>query len=94
MPRAVWNGETLAESDDTVVVEGNHYFPIESVNTEYLQDSDSHTRCFWKGVASYYDVVVDGERNSDAAFYYPDPSKAAGKIKDHVAFWRGVDVEA
>lgn len=94
MPKAVWNGETLAESDDTVVVEGNHYFPIESVNTELLQDSDSHTRCFWKGVASYYDVVVDGQRNSDAAFYYPDPSKAAQKIKDHVAFWRGVKVEA
>lgn len=94
MPRAVWNGETLAESDDTVVVEGNQYFPIESVNTEYLQDSDSHTRCFWKGVASYYDIVVDGQRNSDAAFYYPDPSKAAQKIKDHVAFWRGVKVEA
>jgi len=94
MPKAVWNGEVLAESDDTVVVEGNHYFPIESVNTEYLQDSDSHTRCFWKGVASYYDVVVDGQRKSDAAFYYPDPSKAAKKIKDHVAFWRGVKVEA
>ena len=93
MPRAVWNGETLAESDDTVVVEGNHYFPIESVNKDYLQDSDSHTRCFWKGVASYYDVVVDGQRNSDAAFYYPEPSKAAQKIKDHVAFWRGVKVE-
>ena len=94
MPKAVWNGETIAESDNTVVVEGNHYFPIESVNTEYLQDSDSHTRCFWKGVASYYDVVVDGQTNSDAAFYYPDPSKAAKKIKDHVAFWRGVKVEA
>lgn len=94
MPRAVWNGEILAESGDTVVVEGNHYFPIESVNTEYLEDSDSHTRCFWKGLASYYDVVVDGQRNSDAAFYYPDPSKAARQIKDHVAFWRGVEVEA
>lgn len=93
MPRAVWNGETLAESDDTVVVEGNHYFPIESVKSDYLQDSDSHTRCFWKGVASYYDVVVDGKRNSDAAFYYPDPSEAAREIKDHVAFWRGVRVE-
>lgn len=94
MPRAVWNGEILAESGDTVVVEGNHYFPIESVNTEYLEVSDSHTRCFWKGLASYYDVVVDGQRNSDAAFYYPDPSKAARQIKDHVAFWRGVEVEA
>lgn len=94
MPKAVWNGEVLAESDETVVVEGNHYFPLVSVNQQYLEDSDSHTRCFWKGIASYYDVVVDGERNSDAAFYYPDPSKAASEIKDHVAFWRGVRVEA
>jgi uncharacterized protein (DUF427 family) len=94
VPRAVWNGETLAESSDTVVVEGNHYFPIDSVNGKYLQDSDTHTRCFWKGVASYYDVVVDGQRNRDAAFYYPEPSKAALEIKDHVAFWRGVKVEA
>ena len=94
MPRAVWNGEVLAESDETVIVEGNHYFPLGSVNQEYLEDSDSHTRCFWKGVASYYDVVVDGERISDAAFYYAEPSKAASEIKDHVAFWRGVKVEA
>lgn len=94
MPRAVWKGEVLAESDDTVVVEGNHYFPIASVNKQYLEDSNSHTRCFWKGKASYYDVVVDGDRNSDAAFYYPDPSRAASEIKDHVAFWRGVRVEA
>lgn len=94
MPRAVWKGEVLAESDDTVVVEGNHYFPIASVNKQYLEDSNSHTRCFWKGKASYYDVVVDGDRNSDAAFYYPDPSQAASEIKDHVAFWRGVRVEA
>ena len=93
MPRAVWNGEVLADSNDTVVVEGNHYFPVGSVNKQYLENSDSHTRCFWKGVASYYDVVVDGERNRDAAFYYPDPSEAASEIKDHVAFWRGVRVE-
>ncbi len=93
MPRAVWNGEVLADSNETVVVEGNHYFPIESVNQQYLEDSDSHTRCFWKGVASYYDVVVDGERKRDAAFYYPEPSRAASEIKDHVAFWRGVKVE-
>ena len=94
MPRAVWNGEVIAESEDTVRVEGNHYFPIESVNKEYLRESDSHTRCFWKGTASYYDVVVDGETASDGAFYYPEPSKAAAGIKDHVAFWRGVRVEA
>lgn len=94
MPRAVWKGEVLADSDETVVVEGNHYFPIETVDHRYLEESDSHTRCFWKGVASYYDVVVDGERNPDAAFYYAEPSRAATEIKDHVAFWRGVRVES
>lgn len=93
MPKAVWNGTVVAESDETVVVEGNHYFPIDSVNRDFLIDSDSHTRCFWKGVASYYDVNVDGEVARDGAFYYPDPSKAARQIKDHVAFWRGVRVE-
>ena len=94
MPKAVWNGQVIADSDETIVVEGNHYFPIASVNGEFLEDSDSHTRCFWKGVASYYDVVVDGERARDGAFYYPDPSQAARDIKDRVAFWRGVEVEA
>lgn len=82
----------LAHSDETVVVEGNHYFPDDSVNHEYLTASDTHTRCFWKGRASYYDVVVDGQVNTDAAFYYPEPSKAAAEIKDHIAFWRGVQV--
>lgn len=94
MAKAIWNGEVLAESDDTVVVEGNHYFPPESVNSELLTESDTHTRCYWKGTASYYDVVVDGETNSDAAWFYPTPSDAAAEIKDHVAFWRGVRVEA
>lgn len=94
MAKAIWNGEVLAESDDTVVVEGNHYFPPESVNTELLTESDTHTRCYWKGTASYYDVVVDGETNRDAAWFYPTPSDAAAEIKDHVAFWRGVRVEA
>ena len=94
MARAVWNGTVIAESDETVIVEGNHYFPPEAVNKQFLDDSGTHTRCYWKGKASYYDVVVDGERNADAAWYYPDPSKAASKIKDHVAFWRGVSVEA
>lgn len=84
----------IAESDETVIVEGNHYFPIESVNEDFLTESDTHTRCFWKGKASYYDVVVDGHSNPDAAFYYPDPSKAASVIKGHIAFWRGVQVEA
>ena len=94
MAKAIWNGEVLAESDDTVVVEGNHYFPPESVNTELVTESDTHTRCYWKGTASYYDVVVDGETNRDAAWFYPTPSDAAAEIKDHVAFWRGVRVEA
>ena len=93
MARAVWNGTVIAESDETVIVEGNHYFPPDAVKKEYFDDSSTHTRCFWKGKASYYDVVVDGERNADAAWYYPDPSKAASEIKDHVAFWRGVKVE-
>lgn len=91
--RAVWNGETIAESKETVVVEGNHYFPPDSVNRTHLVDSSLHTRCPWKGKASYFDVVVDGQINKDAAWYYPDPKPAAAEIKDHVAFWRGVRVE-
>jgi uncharacterized protein (DUF427 family) len=93
MPKAVWNGAVLAESDDTVVVEGNHYFPSDSINRDHFRDSDSHTVCYWKGTASYYDVVVDGETNRGAAWYYPDPSPAASKIKGRIAFWRGVKVE-
>ncbi len=93
MPKAVWNGAVLAESDETVVVEGNHYFPPESINRDYFADSGKHTRCYWKGNASYYDVVVNGESNADAAWYYPSPSQAAAEIKDYVAFWRGVTVE-
>lgn len=93
MARATWNDQVLAESDETVIVEGNHYFPPESVNAEFLSDSDTHTRCYWKGTASYYDVVVDGETRRDAAWYYPTPSDAAAEIKDYVAFWRGVKVE-
>lgn len=91
--RAVWNGVTLAESDRTVVVEGNHYFPPEAVNHEHLRPSETHTICPWKGRASYYRVVVNGQTNEDAAWYYPDPKSAAAEIKDHVAFWRGVQVE-
>lgn len=94
MARAIWNGTVIAESDQTVMVEGNHYFPPESVKREFLDDSRTHTRCYWKGEASYYDVVVDGQANPDAAWYYPDPSKAADQIKDYVAFWRGVKVES
>lgn len=91
--RAIWNGAVIAESDATVEVEGNHYFPIESVDQQHIRPSDTHTRCPWKGTASYYDVIVDGEIKADAAWYYPKPSMAARKIKDHVAFWKGVRVE-
>ncbi len=91
--KAKWNDTVLAESEETVVVEGNHYFPVESINKEYFQTSDAHTHCPWKGEASYYDVVVNGEVNKDAAWYYPEPKEAAAQIKDRVAFWRGVVVE-
>lgn len=94
MPRAIWNGRVLAESDDTVVVEGNHYFPEGSLNKEYVRESDHHSLCPWKGVASYYDVVVDDQRNPDAAWYYPKPSLLARKVKGRVAFWKGVKVDA
>ncbi len=94
MARAVWNGNVIAESDETVVVEGNHYFPPDSLDESLLHPSDSNTRCPWKGMASYYNVVVDGQVNRDAAWVYRDPSAAAAEIKDHVAFWRGVTVEA
>jgi len=93
MPRAIWNGAVIAESDRTVVVEGNHYFPPESVKKEYLSPSENHTTCPWKGVASYYDVVVDGKVNPDAAWYYPAPKPAAEEIEGRLAFWRGVRVE-
>jgi uncharacterized protein (DUF427 family) len=92
MAKAIWNDVILAESDDTVVVEGNHYFPREAVNWEYFNKSETHTTCPWKGVASYYTIEVDGEQNRDAAWYYPQPSKMASQIQDHVAFWRGVTV--
>jgi uncharacterized protein (DUF427 family) len=92
--RATWNGAVLAESSDTVVVEGNHYFRLADVRADHLQPSDTHTTCHWKGEASYYDVVADGKVNKDAAWYYPDPSQAAERIRDRVAFWRGVKVEA
>ncbi len=92
--RAVWNGAVLAESDETVVVEGNHYFPPASLKREYFSDSDTHTVCPWKGTASYYSITVDGQTNADAAWVYPQPKEAASQIADHVAFWRGVTVEA
>jgi uncharacterized protein (DUF427 family) len=91
--RATWNGVTLAESDQTVIVEGNHYFPPDSVARGLLRESATHTTCPWKGLASYYNVVLeDGAINPDAAWYYPEPSAAASEIKDYVAFWHGVRV--
>lgn len=92
MTTASWNGATIAESDKTVVVEGNHYFPPESVHKEFLEASPTTTRCPWKGKAGYYSLVVDGKTNEDAAWYYPEPSTAAANIKDYVAFGNGVDV--
>lgn len=93
MARALWNGTVLAESDRCELVEGNHYFPPAAVRREFLRPSSTHTTCGWKGVASYCDVVVNGEVNRDAAWYYPEPKPAAANVKDHVAFWRGVVVE-
>ena len=92
--KAVWKGCVIAESDATVVVEGNHYFPPDAVRRERLGKSDTTTFCSWKGTASYYDVVVGGEINRDAAWYYPAPKEAAAEIRDHVAFWRGVEIVA
>ena len=91
--RATWHHTVLAESDDTIVVEGNHYFPPESIKSEHLRPSDTHTTCPWKGEASYYDIVVDKEVNRDAAWYYPRPKEAAKEIEGRVAFWKGVKVE-
>ncbi len=90
--KAVWNNQVLAESDATVVVENNHYFPALSLNKAFFLASDTTTTCPWKGIAHYYTVIVEGSENKDAAWYYPDPKDAASKIKDHVAFWRGVEV--
>lgn len=93
MVRATWNGRVIAESDDTVVVEGNHYFPEADVRSDVLVSSTTTSVCPWKGTASYYSVEVDGHRNADAAWYYPAPKDAAAEIKDRVAFWKGVVVE-
>lgn len=92
MVRAVWEGAVLAESVDTVMVEGNHYFPSESLRRAHFKDSASHTTCGWKGQASYYDVVVGEKVNRDAAWYYPEPKEAAREIAGRVAFWRGVEI--
>lgn len=93
MAKAIWNGVVLAESDKTVIVEGNHYFPRQSVKQEYLRDSNTHTTCPWKGIASYYTINVNGLENRDGAWYYPNPKPAAAQIANHIAFWRGVRVE-
>jgi uncharacterized protein (DUF427 family) len=90
--KAVWNGTVIAQSDDTKVVEGNHYFPADSVNREFFEPSQTHTVCGWKGTASYYTLNVAGKQNPDAAWYYPEPKDAAKEIAGHVAFWKGVEV--
>ncbi len=94
MATASWNGTVIAESDDTVVVEGNHYFPREAVKDEVLVPSERTSVCPWKGTASYYSLSVDGQTNADAAWYYPEPKDAAAEIRDHIAFWKGVDITA
>jgi uncharacterized protein (DUF427 family) len=94
MARALWNGTVIAESDHCIVVEGNQYFPPDSIQAEYFKPSEKTTSCFWKGTARYYTLEVDGQVNPDAAWFYPDPKDAAKQIKDHVAFWGGVIVEA
>ena len=94
MATASWNGTTIAESDDTVVVEGNHYLPLESVTPGVLVESSRTSTCPWKGEASYYSLTVDGQTNSDAAWYYPEPKEAAAEIRGRVAFWKGVQVTA
>lgn len=91
--RAIWQGTVLAESEDTVVVEGNHYFPADSLQRQYFQDSEHSSDCRWKGRARYFHVEVDGDRNADAAWYYPEPKPRAEHIRGRVAFWNGVEVE-
>ena len=93
MARAIWQGQVIAESDDFEVVEGNVYFPPDAIKKEFFEPSEHHSVCPWKGTASYHHVVVEGERNENAAWFYPEPKSAAANIKDHVAFWKGVTVE-
>ncbi len=90
--KATWKNAILAESDNTIVVEGNHYFPPDSLSKEYFRESETHTTCSWKGIASYYNVLVDGEMNKDAAWYYPEPKEVVKTIKNYVAFWNGIKV--
>ena len=92
MPQAKWQGALLADSDDTIVIEGNHYFPPDSIDRQYFQDSGTHSACPWKGEASYYTIRVGDQVNPDAAWFYPAPKEAAAEIRDYVAFWKGVEV--
>jgi uncharacterized protein (DUF427 family) len=92
MAKAMWNGAILAESDNYETVEGNVYFPPDTINKKYFKDSETHSTCFWKGKASYYSIEVEGKENKDAAWYYPEPKSKAENIKNHIAFWKGVDV--
>ncbi|RMA64400.1 DUF427 domain-containing protein [Ulvibacter antarcticus] len=91
--KAIWNNKVLAESDQTIVIEGNHYFPPDSINEEYFVENDTHTNCPWKGEASYYTLEVNGEQNKDAAWFYPEISALAKSIKGYVAFWKGVEIK-
>ena len=94
MPKAIWNGAVLAESDKCEVVEGNQYFPADSINKQYFKDSNTHTTCPWKGTASYYTIEVEGQQNKDAAWYYPEAKDRAKNIEGYIAFWKGVKVES
>ncbi len=91
--KAIWNDKIIADSNKTIVIEGNHYFPLESVKKEFLLDSTTHSTCPWKGKASYYSLKVEGKDNKDAAWYYPEPKDAAKEIKNYIAFWKGVEVK-
>ena len=93
MVKAIWKDKLIAETDNFEMVEGNYYFPPESVKKEFLKNSDTHTTCPWKGLASYYDIVIEGEVNKDAAWYYPAPNPAVNKIKNYIAFWKGVEIK-
>ena len=92
MPKAIWNGQVVAQSDQTKMIEGNHYFPPDSIHRDYFRENPTTTVCGWKGTASYYDLVVDGEVNSGSAWYYPNPKSEAAQITGYVAFWKGVEV--
>ena len=91
--KAIWNGKILAESNKTLVIEGNHYFPPDTVNWEFFEGSETHTLCPWKGKASYHNLSVEGKQNKDAAWFYPEPKYAAEKLKNYIAFWKGVEVK-